>query len=245
MVLAALAGWTVLVWIFWRGRFVDRFLGIAPPRCPACQGTCQGTCQATRPPTTRPPTREPARRRLRHGAATGSRAPAHRSCHTTTHEEIDRDDQDPDPARLAGCGRAAGLDGHDHAGRWRRDRGRAHRRGRRHRLAARRAVRRWHHVGRAGRCRRDAPARGWPGRRQRWLQQLLRRVHAGYHEPRLRAHRLHHDDVRRSRQRGRGCLLRQPGRRRDVGQHRRIAGAGRRGRPAHPQPTCRRQRRPR
>jgi cation-transporting ATPase E len=31
VVLAALAGWTALVWISWRGRFVDRFLGIAPP----------------------------------------------------------------------------------------------------------------------------------------------------------------------------------------------------------------------
>ena len=34
VVLAALAGWTVLVWVFWRGRFVDRFLGIAPPTLP-------------------------------------------------------------------------------------------------------------------------------------------------------------------------------------------------------------------
>jgi len=32
VVLAALAGWTALVWISWRGRFVDRFLGIAPPK---------------------------------------------------------------------------------------------------------------------------------------------------------------------------------------------------------------------
>jgi cation-transporting ATPase E len=32
VVLAALGGWTALVWIFWRWRFVDRFLGIAPPR---------------------------------------------------------------------------------------------------------------------------------------------------------------------------------------------------------------------
>jgi cation-transporting ATPase E len=31
VVLAALAGWTALVWISWRWRFVDRFLGIAPP----------------------------------------------------------------------------------------------------------------------------------------------------------------------------------------------------------------------
>ena len=30
--LLALAGWVALVWIFWRGRFVDRFLGIEPPR---------------------------------------------------------------------------------------------------------------------------------------------------------------------------------------------------------------------
>lgn len=30
VVLAALAGWTVLVWIFWRGRFMERFLGLAP-----------------------------------------------------------------------------------------------------------------------------------------------------------------------------------------------------------------------
>jgi cation-transporting ATPase E len=35
VVLAALAGWMVLVWIFWRGRFVDRFLGIAPASLPS------------------------------------------------------------------------------------------------------------------------------------------------------------------------------------------------------------------
>ena len=34
VVLVALAGWAALVWIFWRGRFVDRFLGIAPPTLP-------------------------------------------------------------------------------------------------------------------------------------------------------------------------------------------------------------------
>ena len=32
VVLVALAGWAALVWISWRGRFVDRFLGIAPPQ---------------------------------------------------------------------------------------------------------------------------------------------------------------------------------------------------------------------
>jgi cation-transporting ATPase E len=32
IVLLALAGWTALVWVFWRGRFVDRFLGIMPPK---------------------------------------------------------------------------------------------------------------------------------------------------------------------------------------------------------------------
>ena len=31
IVVLALAGWVALVWISWRGRFVDRFLGIAPP----------------------------------------------------------------------------------------------------------------------------------------------------------------------------------------------------------------------
>ncbi len=31
IVLVALAAWTALVWVAWRGRFVDRFLGIAPP----------------------------------------------------------------------------------------------------------------------------------------------------------------------------------------------------------------------
>jgi cation-transporting ATPase E len=32
VVIAALAGWTALVWVSWRGRFVDRFLGIGAPR---------------------------------------------------------------------------------------------------------------------------------------------------------------------------------------------------------------------
>jgi cation-transporting ATPase E len=31
VVLLGLGGWTALVWIFWRGRFVDRFLGLPPP----------------------------------------------------------------------------------------------------------------------------------------------------------------------------------------------------------------------
>jgi cation-transporting ATPase E len=39
VVLAALAGWAALVWISWRGRFVDRFLGIAPPASVAGMGT--------------------------------------------------------------------------------------------------------------------------------------------------------------------------------------------------------------
>jgi cation-transporting ATPase E len=32
VVLLGLAGWTALVWVSWRGRFVDRFLGIAAPQ---------------------------------------------------------------------------------------------------------------------------------------------------------------------------------------------------------------------
>ncbi len=43
VVLIALAGWTALVWIAWRGRFVDRFLGLAAPGqasdAPEDQGT--------------------------------------------------------------------------------------------------------------------------------------------------------------------------------------------------------------
>jgi hypothetical protein len=34
VVLLGLAGWTALVWTAWRGRFVDRFLGVAPPALP-------------------------------------------------------------------------------------------------------------------------------------------------------------------------------------------------------------------
>jgi cation-transporting P-type ATPase E len=32
IVAIALAGWTALVWISWRGRFVDRFLGLMAPK---------------------------------------------------------------------------------------------------------------------------------------------------------------------------------------------------------------------
>ena len=31
VVLVALGAWAALVWVFWRGRFVDRFLGVTPP----------------------------------------------------------------------------------------------------------------------------------------------------------------------------------------------------------------------
>jgi cation-transporting ATPase E len=34
IVLMALGGWAVLVWLSWRGRFMDRFLGMAPPPPP-------------------------------------------------------------------------------------------------------------------------------------------------------------------------------------------------------------------
>jgi cation-transporting ATPase E len=34
IVLLALGGWVALVWLSWRGRFMDRFLGMAPPAAP-------------------------------------------------------------------------------------------------------------------------------------------------------------------------------------------------------------------
>ena len=43
VVLIALAGWTVLVWISWRGRFVDRFLGLAAPAPATDAAEDQGT----------------------------------------------------------------------------------------------------------------------------------------------------------------------------------------------------------
>jgi cation-transporting P-type ATPase E len=43
VVLVALAAWAVLVWIAWRGRFVDRFLGLAPRAVAADPPEDQGT----------------------------------------------------------------------------------------------------------------------------------------------------------------------------------------------------------
>jgi cation-transporting ATPase E len=57
VVLAALAGWMVLVWIFWRGRFVDRFLGIAPASLPSGPGDVSGDAPGDAP-VDHPPTEQ-------------------------------------------------------------------------------------------------------------------------------------------------------------------------------------------
>jgi cation-transporting P-type ATPase E len=43
VVLVALAAWATLVWVFWRGRFVDRFLGVDPPAPLEAPGTPDDT----------------------------------------------------------------------------------------------------------------------------------------------------------------------------------------------------------
>jgi len=48
IVVAALAGWAVLVWVFWRGRFMERFLGLTPPSLPeepSLDGTPDGAAR--------------------------------------------------------------------------------------------------------------------------------------------------------------------------------------------------------
>jgi cation-transporting ATPase E len=47
VILVALAAWAVLVWVSWRWRFVDRFLGIAPPRALPEALTTEGTMEGT------------------------------------------------------------------------------------------------------------------------------------------------------------------------------------------------------
>jgi cation-transporting ATPase E len=54
IVLAALAGWAALVWIFWRGRFVERFLGLTPPSMPDGPADVPGPAEAPGPDATAP-----------------------------------------------------------------------------------------------------------------------------------------------------------------------------------------------